>query len=120
MTAMTISQLAHRSGVPATTLRYYEKAGILPQPLRTDAGYRRYDDAALARIGFLQRARTLGIELTDIAELVRLWDGDRCEPVQDQLRSKVHEQRLATRERLDTLTQLATDLDAVGTRYRRR
>lgn len=116
MTAMTISQLAHRSGVPATTLRYYEKTGILPPPPRTDAGYRRYDDAALARIGFLQRARALGIELTDIAELVRLWDGDRCEPVQDQLRSRVHEQRLATRERLDTLTQLATDLEAVGTR----
>jgi len=116
MTAMTISQLAHRSGVPATTLRYYEKAGILPQPPRTDAGYRRYDEDALTRIGFLQRARTLGIELRDIAELVRLWDGDRCEPVQDQLRIMVHEQRLATRERLDVLTQLAADLDAVGSR----
>ncbi|MBA3740269.1 MAG: MerR family DNA-binding transcriptional regulator [Chloroflexi bacterium] len=116
MTAMTISQLAHRSGVPATTLRYYEKAGILPQPPRTDAGYRRYDDTALARVGFLQRARTLGIQLSDIAELVRLWDGDRCEPVQDQLRAMVHAQRMATRERLDVLTHLAADLDAVGTK----
>jgi MerR family copper efflux transcriptional regulator len=114
MTTLTISQLARRSGVPATTLRYYERIGILPAPARTDAGYRRYDQAAEARLAFVQRAKSLGIELDDIAELVRLWDGEDCGPVQEQLRAKVHDQRTAAARRLDELTQLAADLDAVA------
>ena len=114
MTTLTISQLARRTGVPATTLRYYEKAGILPAPARTDSGYRRYDEGAVARLAFVQRAKSLGIELDDIAELVRLWDGEECGPVQEQLRAKVHDQRAATARRLEELTQLSTDLDAVA------
>jgi DNA-binding transcriptional MerR regulator len=114
MTTLSISQLARRSGVPATTLRYYEKVGVIPPATRSDAGYRVYDERALARIAFVQRAKALGVELDDLADLVRLWDGAECAPVQERLRALVHEQRAATRERLDELTQLAADLDAVG------
>lgn len=114
MTTLTISQLARRTGVPATTLRYYEKAGILPTPARTEAGYRRYDEGSVARLAFVQRAKSLGIELHDIAELVRLWDGEECDLVQEQLRTKIHDQRAATARRLEELTQLAADLDAVA------
>src|SRR5688500_11548390 len=90
MTTLTISQVARRTGVPATTLRYYEKVGVLPAPARTDSGYRRYDEGAIARLAFVQRAKSLGIDLDDVAELVRLWDGEECGPVQEQLRAKVH------------------------------
>ena len=114
MNSLTISQLARRSGVPATTLRYYEKRGVIPPPTRSDSGYRLYTEDALARIAFVQRAKALGVELDDLADLVRLWDGAECAPVQDRLRSLVHEQRGATRERLEELTQLAADLDAVS------
>lgn len=114
MTSLTISQLARRSGVPATTLRYYEKVGVIPAPTRSSSGYRLYDEQALARLAFVQRAKALGVELEDLADLVRLWDGAECAPVQDRLRALVHEQRAATRERLDELSQLAADLDAVG------
>ncbi len=114
MTTMTISQVARRTGVPASTLRYYEKVGILPAPARTDSGYRRYDEGAVARLAFVQRAKSLGIDLDDVGELVRLWDGEECGPVQEQLRAKVHDQRAATARRLEELTQLATDLDAVA------
>jgi DNA-binding transcriptional MerR regulator len=51
---------------------------------------------------FVQRAKALGIDLGDVADLVRLWDGDECEPVQEQLRAKVHEQRAATTRRLES------------------
>jgi len=114
MNSLTISQLARRSGVPATTLRYYEKVGVIPPPARSDSGYRIYADDAVARIAFVQRAKALGVELDDLADLVRLWDGAECAPVQDRLRSLVHQQRAATRERLEELTQLAADLDAVS------
>jgi DNA-binding transcriptional MerR regulator len=114
MTTLTISQLAHRTGIRATTLRYYEKAGILPSPARSDSGYRRYDEEAVARLAFVQRSKSLGIGLDDVAELVRLWDGEECGPVQERLRAKVHDQRAATARRLEELTQLAADLDAVA------
>lgn len=114
MNTLTISQLARRSGVPASTLRYYEKVGVIPPASRSDSGYRLYDDQALARLAFVQRAKALGVELDDLADLVRLWDGAECAPVQERLRSMVHEQRAATRERLEELTQLAGDLDEVG------
>lgn len=114
MTTLTISQLARRSGVPATTLRYYEKVGVIPAATRSDAGYRLYDDAAVARLAFVQRAKALGIELDDLADLVRLWDGEGCAPVQERLRAMVHDQRTATHQRMEELTKLAADLDAVG------
>jgi len=114
MNTLTISQLARRSGVPASTLRYYEKVGVLPRATRSDSGYRLYGEDALARLAFVQRAKALGIELDDLADLVRLWDGDECAPVQARLRAMVHEQRSAARQRLEELTQLSTDLDAVG------
>lgn len=114
MSTLTISQLARRSGVPASTVRYYEKVGVLPAASRTDAGYRRYDDDALARLAFVQRTKALGIELDEVADLVRLWDGDECAPVQERLRAMVHEQRAAARQRLEELTRLAADLEAVG------
>lgn len=62
----------------------------------------------------MQRSKALGVDLDDLADLVRLWDGKDCAPVQERLRSMVHEQRVATRQRLEELTQLAGDLDAVG------
>lgn len=63
----------------------------------------------MARIAFGQRAKALGVELDDLADLVRLWDGNECAPVQERLRAMVHEERTATRQRLTELTQLASD-----------
>ena len=114
MTMLTISQLARRSGMAASTLRYYEKVGVIPPATRSDSGYRLYDEKALARLAFVQRAKALGVDLGDLADLVRLWDGAECAPVQDRLRGLVHEQRAATRGRLEELSQLAADLDAVS------
>jgi MerR family transcriptional regulator, copper efflux regulator len=52
-----ISQLAGGMGMPATTLRFYEKVGLLPSQ-RTAAGYRVYDDAAAERLRFIAPAST--------------------------------------------------------------
>ena len=113
MSTLTISQLARRSGVPATTLRYYERVGVMPAATRSEAGYRLYDEAAMARLAFIQRAKALGVDLDEMSALVRLWDGEECAPVQECLRDMVHAKRATTRQRLVELTQLARDLDAV-------
>ncbi len=58
-----IAEVAERSGFPAATLRYYERVGLLPEPSRTAAGYRDYDDRTLERLAFIARAKRLGCSL---------------------------------------------------------
>ncbi|MFI8192514.1 MerR family transcriptional regulator [Streptomyces sp. NPDC085946] len=62
---MRISRLAERSGVPATTLRLWEGAGLLPAD-RTPAGYRLYGEDAVERLAFIGAARHLGLPLKEI------------------------------------------------------
>ncbi|MFI2285953.1 MerR family transcriptional regulator [Streptomyces niveus] len=62
MSTYRISQLAERSGVPATTLRFYEDAGLLPAG-RTPVGYRLYGEDAVERLGFISSAKLLGLAL---------------------------------------------------------
>ena len=71
---MRIGQSAARSGVPAKTIRYYESVGLLPQPDRTASGYRDYDEPALQRLRFVQRARSLGFSVRECANLLALYE----------------------------------------------
>ncbi|MEU6338639.1 MerR family transcriptional regulator [Streptomyces cellulosae] len=88
---MRISQLAERSGVPATTLRFYEGAGLLPAD-RSPAGYRLYGEAAVERLAFIGAAKHLGLPLEEIGELLGVWEAGACRDVKADLRP-----RLATR-----------------------
>jgi MerR family transcriptional regulator, copper efflux regulator len=80
MSAMRISQLAERSGVPATTLRFYEGAGLLPAG-RTAAGYRVYGEEAVERLRFIGAAKHLGLALDDIGELLHVRESGACAEV---------------------------------------
>jgi MerR family transcriptional regulator, copper efflux regulator len=85
---MRISQLAERSGVPATTLRFYEAAGLLPAE-RTASGYRVYGPEAVERLSFIRSAKQLGLPLEEIAALLDVWmDGD-CAEVKADLRPRI-------------------------------
>jgi DNA-binding transcriptional MerR regulator len=89
MALLHISELAERSGVPTSTLRYYERIGLVRPAGRADNGYRLYDDAALERLAFIERAKRLGMRLEEVAALVEAWLAGECRPVQDQLRGFV-------------------------------
>lgn len=93
-----IAQLARLTGFTATTLRFYEDAGVLPPPERTAAGYRIYDDRAVERLRLVARAKELGCTLDDIAGLVEAWDADQCGPVKHRLHALV-DAKLAAVER---------------------
>jgi DNA-binding transcriptional MerR regulator len=58
-----IGELSRRTGVPVRTIRFYSDSGLLPPAGRSDAGYRRYDDEAQARLALIRTLRALGIEL---------------------------------------------------------
>ena len=72
---LTIGRLARRAGVGIDTVRFYERARLLPRPERTASGYRSYADADVERLRFIRRAKALGFSLEEIAELLRLSEG---------------------------------------------
>ena len=112
MTSYRISAAAGRTGLPTSTLRYYERIGLLPAPGRTDSGYRTYDERSLERLAFIARARDLGLRLDEISELADLWDADRCGPVQARLRELITAKIADTQERANALAALSSELSS--------
>ncbi|MGW1785856.1 MerR family transcriptional regulator [Streptomyces sp. NPDC002143] len=88
MRAMRISQLAERSGIPATTLRFYDSAGLLSAD-RTPAGYRSYGEDAVERLAFIGAAKHLGLPLEEIGELLAVWESGACHEVKAGLRPRI-------------------------------
>ncbi|MFG2195738.1 MerR family transcriptional regulator [Streptomyces sp. NPDC048639] len=84
MSALRISQLAEITGVPATTLRFYETAGLLPAG-RTPTGYRVYGEAAVERLSLIGAAKQLGLPLSEIGELLKVRDAGACADVKAHL-----------------------------------
>lgn len=74
---MKISDLARATGVEVETIRYYEKAGLLPAPAREANGYRRYGDAHLQRLAFVRHCRALDMPLADVKRLLDFVAGAR-------------------------------------------
>lgn len=90
MEDLTISEVARRSGVPATTIRYYESISVLPEPRRA-SGRRRYDHSIIDRLAFIQVAQRLGFTLGEIGLLFgeREADGPLSERWQALAREKL-------------------------------
>jgi DNA-binding transcriptional MerR regulator len=83
-TAYTIGQLARAAGVPTSTVRYYERIGLLQPETRTAGNYRLYAEEALKRVHFIRAAQATGFTLEDITALLPLQDAtpDVCQDVQ--------------------------------------
>ena len=69
---MKIGELARRAQVPIDTVRYYEREGLIPLPVRRASGYRDYLDSDVDRLRFMRRAKALGFTLQEIRELLGL------------------------------------------------
>ncbi len=67
---LTRGQLARRVGISPETVRFYERAGLLPKPPRSAGGYRQYPPATAERLEFIRHARFLGLGLADIQALL--------------------------------------------------
>ncbi len=70
--SLTIGTVAKRAGVPIDTIRYYEREGLLPEPLRRASGYRSYGEGTVAQLRFIRRAKALGFTLEEIRDLLAL------------------------------------------------
>jgi DNA-binding transcriptional MerR regulator len=112
MSSYRISQLAERCGVPASTLRFYEGAGLLPAE-RTAAGYRVYGDEALQRLEFIASAKHLGLPLAEIRELLQVWREGMCSTLRSQLLPLVQARLAETKGRIAELTAFSAHLSDV-------
>ncbi|GAA1167812.1 MerR family transcriptional regulator [Pseudonocardia alaniniphila] len=102
MRTYRISQLAECAGVPATTLRFYEKEGLLPAA-RSSSGYRQYTDSDLERVQFITASKHLGLPLDQIRDLLTVWDRGVCRSVRDELQMLITAQVAAADDRIDDL-----------------
>lgn len=64
---MTIGEVAKRSGLRPSAIRYYERVGLLPKPARA-SGQRRYDSRILSRLAVLKRAKNCGFTLDEVRQ----------------------------------------------------
>jgi DNA-binding transcriptional MerR regulator len=103
---MQIQELAQRTGLPPSTIRYYESIDLLPPPRRQPNGYRLYREADVDRLRLVAGLRALDYSIDDIAEILALRDRGEapCRVVLELLAHKADEiqRRVTELERLET------------------
>jgi MerR family mercuric resistance operon transcriptional regulator len=128
---LLIGDAAKRTGVNIETIRYYERAGLLPKPPRTEGRHRIYDDHKVRRLEFIRRGRELGFSLGEIRTLFALADRGAmaCAETKDMTVRHLEEVRgkIRSLRRLERALKAMTDacqpgsqracpiLDALGT-----
>ena len=105
---MKIGELAKSTGCDVETIRYYEKAGLLEAPSRTESGYRAYQPQHQERLQFIRHCRSLQMGLADIRILLELKNNPNagCESINNLLDHHIEQ----TRERMAALRALEQQL----------
>ena len=113
---MRIGELAARTGLTTKTVRFYEDAGVLPEPARQPSGYRDYDASALDRLAFVKAAQAAGLTLSQIRDViaVREHTGAPCRHVSDLLDTHAAE----LDQRIAELTALRAEVTRLQARAR--
>jgi DNA-binding transcriptional MerR regulator len=90
---LTVGQFASCGGVRPDTIRYYERAGLLPAPRRTGGDHRRYGPVDVDRLLFIRGAQRLGLRLAEIRQLLLVRDTGTCpcDPAETLLRGHLTE-----------------------------
>lgn len=112
----SIGDLAKSAACRVETIRYYERAGLMPNPPRTEGGHRVYDADHMKRLTFIRRARDLGFTLDQVRSLLALADSAdfACADVKAMTLAHRNDvrQKLADLQKLDTaLADLAAQCE---------
>lgn len=105
---MKIGEAARRSGLEPSAIRFYESVGVLPEPLRTDAGYRDYSSDDVELLSFVRRLRSLELPLDDVGEIVGL--RTRGEAPCQAVRKAIEREVTAIEARMEDLRRISEDL----------
>lgn len=114
--SLTIGRLAKRLSLNPRTIRFYEQVGVLPEPARSDAGYRLYTSQDEDRLRFVRSAQAIGLTLGEIKEILAFRDrGERpCGYVEEVLEARLAE----INQRMRELRTLKRELIALRERMR--
>lgn len=95
-----IGKVAQETGLSIDTIRFYERAGLLREPRRSESGYRLYDQNAVNDLKFIRRAKERGFALAEIRELLvlRRRSAEACPRVKSLLEEKLASVRAKRRE----------------------
>lgn len=104
----TISKVAKELGINIETVRFYERKGLIEQPLKPEVGYRHYPKETINRIRFIKHAQQLGFTLDEIANLLALNDGS-CHQVEELTQQKLS----SVKKKLSDLQQLEKALQGL-------
>jgi len=105
---LTIGFLARAAEVNIETVRYYQRFGIIDEPVKPFDGYRIYPEETVDRLRFIKRAKQLGFSLKEIAELLELGNG-HCEDI----RLRAEEKRTQVEKQINDLKKLKMTLDTL-------
>lgn len=108
--ALTVGEVAHRSGFAPSALRFYERLGLV-NAKRTAGGQRRYERSVLRRLAFIRAARNVGLSLDEVAAALGTLPDGRTPTRQDWTRlSRVWRHRLD--DQIEALIRLRDGLDS--------
>ena len=112
MKSISIGELSKRSGVKITTVRYYERVGLMTKPERSAGGQRMYREDDVKRISFIRHSRHLGFSLDAVREMLQLQTAPatNCSTAND-----IAETQLAlVRQRIAQLKSLEKELERIA------
>jgi len=116
MSKMTRGQLAKKTGLTAATIRFYEDAGVLPKPERSENGYRIYGEEYLTIIKFILDTKALGYPLARIGDTLRKLSGG-SELSVENVRELVREQITEIEKQERYLAEVKRHLEHLLTGY---
>jgi DNA-binding transcriptional MerR regulator len=101
---MTIGELARAAGVPTSTVRFYERRGLLKPDARTQSNYRAYSARAAERLKFIRSAQAAGFSLKDVRHMLALTHSD--EPPCDEVAALIQRRLEDVKQRLRDLKRI--------------
>ena len=107
-----VAQVGRLTGLSRKALRHYEELGLVNPATRTDAGYRLYDSEALRRIELVNRAKVLGLRLSEAKEFLHVAEGC-CGDHHPELAALVEGKLAETEQRIAELQSLRSTLHGV-------
>lgn len=113
---MRIGELGRHSGVEPTAIRYYERIGLMPPPIRSQSGYRDYGDDACTRLDFIRAAQSVGLTLDEIRETLAF--RDRGEAPCHHVAALIEQHAAKLRERIAMLETMQRELDRLARKAR--
>jgi len=112
-TSMKIGEVSQESGIGIEALRFYERSGLLGKPMRSNSGYRLYDEGILERLAFIKKAQTLGFSLDEIKKIIHdaQSGASPCDDVREIVRRRLKEVEERIKEMQRYRKELANTLE---------